>query len=114
VSKEDNPMMHTKMLHRILTVASEKLTLDERYGFFTCFELLKKRNDKAPQDVRRRELYTTPKLNRFPIHNASSLTRERQLKNYCSWRFRHICRKGGGIKGTELTMLGKSQSDGTA
>jgi|SoiMethySBSTD1v2_1073268.scaffolds.fasta_scaffold373883_2 hypothetical protein len=47
-------MMHTKMLRRILAVASEKLTPDERYGFFTYFELLKKRNDKAPQDKRRR------------------------------------------------------------
>lgn len=46
-------MMHTKMLRRILAVASEKLTLDERYGFFTYFELLKKRNDKAPEDEKR-------------------------------------------------------------
>lgn len=47
-------MMHTKMLRRILAVASAKLTPDERYGFFTYFELLKKRNDKAPEDKRRR------------------------------------------------------------
>jgi hypothetical protein len=41
------------MLRRILAVASEQLTRDEKYGLFTYFELLKKRNDKAPEDKRR-------------------------------------------------------------
>ena len=45
-------MMHPKMLRRILAVASETLTLDDRYGFFVYFEALKK-NEKAPQDKRR-------------------------------------------------------------
>jgi len=45
--------MHTKMLGRILAVARQQLTTDERYGFFTYFEFLKKRNDKAPEETKR-------------------------------------------------------------
>ena len=47
-------MMHAKMLCRILAVASERLTQQDRYGFFIYFELLKKQNERAPQDKRRR------------------------------------------------------------
>jgi hypothetical protein len=46
--------MHKKMLRRILAVTSDKLTQQERYGFFTYFELLKKQNEKAPRDQRQR------------------------------------------------------------
>ena len=42
-------MMHPKMLRRILTVASERLTPDNRYAFFTLFELLKNQNQTVPQ-----------------------------------------------------------------
>ena len=47
-------MMHPKMLRRILAVTSDKLTQQERYRFFSYFELLKKQNEKAPQNQRRR------------------------------------------------------------
>lgn len=46
-------MMHPKMLRRILAVASDRLTQEARYGFFTYFEFLKKQNEKAPRDQRR-------------------------------------------------------------
>jgi hypothetical protein len=41
------------MLRRILAVTSDKLTQQERYGFFSYFELLKKQNEKTPQNQRR-------------------------------------------------------------
>lgn len=53
VGRGSGPIMHPKMFRRILTVASEKLTSDERYGFFVYFEELKARNAKAPQDKKR-------------------------------------------------------------
>ncbi len=46
-------MMHPKMLRRILTVAREKLTSDEQYGFFMYFRYLKKKNEKAPRREKR-------------------------------------------------------------
>jgi hypothetical protein len=46
--------MHKRMLRRILAVTSDKLTQQERYGFFSYFALLKQQNEKAPQNQRRR------------------------------------------------------------
>ena len=46
-------MMHPKMVRRILTVAREKLTPDERDGFFTYFQYLKNKNDNAPRAKKR-------------------------------------------------------------
>ena len=46
-------MMHPKMVRRILTVAREKMTPDERDGFFTYFEYLKTKNDKKPRSEKR-------------------------------------------------------------
>lgn len=40
-------MMHPKMLRRILAVASERLTPEDRYGLFVYFEMLKKSNERA-------------------------------------------------------------------
>ena len=46
-------MIHPKMLRRVLLVASEKLTPDNRYQFFSLFELLKRHNETAPQARKR-------------------------------------------------------------
>ena len=46
-------MMHPKMLRRILTVTTEKLTSDEQYGFFMYFRDLKDKNNIAPQSEKR-------------------------------------------------------------
>jgi hypothetical protein len=46
-------MIHPKMLRRILSIASEKLTPDDRYGFFAYFEFLKKQNENAPARKKR-------------------------------------------------------------
>jgi hypothetical protein len=47
-------MIHPKMLRRILSVASERLTPGDRHGFIMYFELLKEENDKARLGEKRR------------------------------------------------------------
>jgi nucleoid DNA-binding protein len=71
------------MLGRILAVASQQLPPDQRYGFLTYFELLKKRNDKAP------------------------VAQRQTMEELLLWRFPHIYRNAGEISGTDLMLLGK-------